>query len=211
MRSMVCDTAIASLLAGNHPTYSPIHAFVLGADRIASNGDTANKISSYQISLLAHNVPPPSGKQRALVLVAAPVATMDLSMDDGSKIVIEERPSWEACTVRGKIYDHAKDAPATSEATKLSAEQSAPEADVVTVLVTPKGAQAWNPAFDVVPARLVDGIVSELGVAEKEAGSDGFGLREWVKQGLDAKAATKASEWKEADREGGANAVKVQQ
>lgn len=208
--TMVCDTAMASLLSGNSGQRN-VHAFILGADRIAANGDTANKISSYQIALLAHHVPPPKGKQRAKVLVCAPVATFDLNMDDGSGIVIEERPSWEACTVRGKIYAHnaARAKSATSEATALSAEQAPADAsEVVTVLVTPEGTNAWNPAFDVTPAALIDGVACELGTAEKQAGqADDFALREYVNERR-AQDAVVQAEWKGAEQAGGANGVK---
>ena len=202
--TMVIDTAMASLLAGNAEGRN-IHAVILGADRIATNGDTANKISSYQIALLAHHVPPPKGKSRAKVLVCAPVATFDLGMDSGASIVIEQRPSWEACTVRGKVYDHASASKATSEATKLSSEQSAKEKQVVTVLVTPEGTEAWNPAFDVTPATLIDGVACEHGVAEKK-GHDFF-LREYVQRVRDA-APIQKKEWTEAEKAGGANGVK---
>lgn len=221
--TMVCDTMMASLLAGNSHGRN-VHAFILGADRIAANGDTANKISSYQISLLAGHVPPPKGKQRARVLVCAPVATFDLTMDSGEHIEIEERPNWEACTVRGKIFKAAAPSAsgsngkavraATSEATQLGAQQAnqagSNSGDVVTVLVTPEGTQAWNPAFDVTPAALIDGVASELGVAEKADGDAGFDLRTFVKQGGKARGPTLPErEWQEADAAGGANGVRV--
>lgn len=205
---MIPDTAMASLLAGNSHG-RPVHAFILGADRIANNGDTANKISSYQIALLAKNVPPPPEKQAARVLVCAPVATMDLTMQSGKEIVIEERPSWEACTVRGKIYHHdpSSEKKATSEATKLSEKQNGHEAsssNVVTVLVTPEGTEAWNPAFDVTPASLIDGIACELGVAEKNT-EGSFDLSNYVDQRRVPES--RKREFQEADAAGGANGV----
>lgn len=210
--TMVIDTAMASLLSGNSHKRN-IHAFILGADRIAANGDTANKISSYQIALLARHVPPPSGKTRTQTLVCAPVATFDLNMDSGKSIVIEERPSWEACTVRGKIYHPASNAkPATSEATALSEskEQAQHKEEVVTVLVTPEGTQAWNPAFDVTPAAIIDGIACELGVAEKSSEGETFDLRQYVKKrkASDADLEESSREFKKADAAGGANGVK---
>lgn len=206
--TMTPDTAMASLLAGNSHG-RPVHAFILGADRIANNGDTANKISSYQIALLAKNVPPPSGKQSARVLVCAPVATMDLTMRSGKEIIIEERPSWEACTVRGKIYHHdpSSQRKATSEATKLSEKQngqSGSSEEVVTVLVTPEGTEAWNPAFDVTPANLIDGIACELGVAEKET-TGSFELTKYVQDR--SMPDNKKREFEEADQAGGANGL----
>lgn len=206
--TMIPDTAMASLLAGNSHG-RPVHAFILGADRIANNGDTANKISSYQIALLAKNVPPPADQQPARVLVCAPVATMDLAMQSGKEIVIEERPSWEACTVRGKIYTHdpSSEKKATSEATKLSEKQNGETghaSEVVTVLVTPEGTEAWNPAFDVTPANLIDGIACELGVAEKNA-QGSFTLTSYV-DGRRVPESRKR-EFAEADQAGGANGV----
>lgn len=209
--TMIPDTAMASLLAGNSQK-RPVHAFILGADRIANNGDTANKISSYQIALLAKSVPPPPGQQAARVLVCAPVATMDLGMASGQEIVIEERPSWEACTVRGKIYHHdpSSQKKATSEATKLSAKQNGDvstnqKSDVVTVLVTPEATTAWNPAFDVTPAELIDGIASELGVADKDA-KGSFNLTTYVNR-RSRIPENRKREFEEADAAGGANGL----
>lgn len=53
---------------------------------------------------------------------------------------------------------------------------------VETVLVTPPGTKAWNPAFDVTPAELIEGIVTEVGVAEKRDGQKEFDLRTFVKE-----------------------------
>ena len=65
-----------------------IHAVVVGADRIAANGDTANKIGTYSVAIAAkaHNIP---------FFVAAPLSTIDFSLADGSKIPIEERDPVE--------------------------------------------------------------------------------------------------------------------
>ena len=67
---------------------------VVGADRVAANGDTANKIGTYQIAVLAreHNVP---------FYIAAPVSTFDLSIPDGNHIPIEERSSAEVTQIQG--------------------------------------------------------------------------------------------------------------
>jgi len=94
---------------------------IAGADRIAANGDTANKIGTYPLALLAreHGVP---------FYVAAPVSTVDLATADGAGIAIEERPEGEVTTF------------------------------------APPGTRAWNPAFDVTPARLITAIITELGV-----------------------------------------------
>jgi methylthioribose-1-phosphate isomerase len=67
---------------------------VVGADRIAANGDTANKIGTYTVAVLAreNNIP---------FYVAAPVSTLDLTLSDGSKIPIEERPTSEVTHIKG--------------------------------------------------------------------------------------------------------------
>src|SRR5262249_57835852 len=71
-----------------------VRAVVTGADRIAANGDTANKIGTYQIAVLAreHNVP---------FYIAAPVSTFDLAVPDGNHIPIEERSSAEVTQIQG--------------------------------------------------------------------------------------------------------------
>lgn len=113
------------------------------------------------------------------VLIAAPVTTLDLNMDSGRSIVIEQRPSWEACTVRGRVVD-------VNEMARTNGVVSADgNIEVSTVLVTPPNTQAWNPAFDVTPASLIAGIVTELGVAKK--GSNGqYNLRDFVEKGRSA-------------------------
>ncbi|GAA5914696.1 hypothetical protein JCM6882_003603 [Rhodosporidiobolus microsporus] len=175
--TMICDTAMGALFAEKK-----VHLFVAGADRIASNGDTANKISTYQISLLAHHPHPFSINRPIPVLVAAPLTTLDLSMRSGREIEIEQRPSYEATTVRGRVVDIKKLA---------KGEQPLPakEGEVVqveTVLVTPPGTQAWNPAFDVTPSSLIEAIVTEVGVAEKKAGQEEYDLNAFVAEATKA-------------------------
>src|SRR5262249_36858297 len=71
-----------------------VRAVVTGADRIAANGDTANKIGTYQIAVLAreHNVP---------FYIAAPISTFDLTIPSGDHIPIEERSSAEVTEIQG--------------------------------------------------------------------------------------------------------------
>lgn len=144
---------------------------------IASNGDTANKISTYQIALLCSTPHPFSPNPPVPVLVAAPLATLDLAMHSGRSIVIEQRPAWEACTVRGRIVD-------VEEMARNGGVIGKGENDVqvATVLVTPPNTRAWNPAFDVTPASLIAGIVTELGVAVKADGGE-YDLRGFVARG----------------------------
>ena len=70
-----------------------IDCVIVGADRIAANGDVANKIGTYTVAILAkeHNIP---------FYVAAPVSTIDLSLSDGSQIPIEERDSRELTHIK---------------------------------------------------------------------------------------------------------------
>ncbi len=103
-----------------------INAVVVGADRIASNGDTANKIGTYGVALAAkaHGIP---------FYVAAPVSTFDFTIEDGSEIPIEERKGEEIKRFRSEV-------------------------------TAPEKALTFNPAFDVTPAKLITGIITEYGV-----------------------------------------------
>lgn len=103
-----------------------INAVVVGADRIAANGDTANKIGTYGVALAAkaHGIP---------FYIAAPVSTFDFSIASGKQIPIEERAAEEVKFFRS--------------------EQTAPS-----------GVATFNPAFDVTPAELIAGIITEYGV-----------------------------------------------
>jgi len=119
--TVLCDSAAAHLVKTGR-----VAACIVGADRITANGDTANKIGTYGLALLAeaHGVP---------FFVAAPSSTFDLSLDTGAEIPIEERAAAEVLRPLGAV--------------------AAPEA-----------AKAFNPAFDVTPARLIRGIITENGV-----------------------------------------------
>ncbi len=87
--TLICDDMAAALMK-----IKGISAVVLGADRIVANGDTANKIGTYQLAVLAnyHKVP---------FYVAAPSTSVDLSLQTGEEIVIEERPSKEMTSIKG--------------------------------------------------------------------------------------------------------------
>ncbi len=103
-----------------------VEAVVVGCDRVAANGDTANKVGTYGLAVLAerHGLP---------FYVAAPLSSFDAATADGARIVIEERDPAEVRGLGG-------------------------------VVVTPAGAPVWNPAFDVTPASLITGFVTEAGV-----------------------------------------------
>ena len=81
--TLICDNMVALLMSTRK-----IDAVVVGADRVAANGDTANKIGTFQIALLCKSVNVP-------FYVASPLSTIDFSISDGSKIPIEERSSME--------------------------------------------------------------------------------------------------------------------
>lgn len=151
--SMVCDSAVGWLVRSGR-----IRAFIAGADRIAANGDTANKISTYQIALICKygnkNPNKENGAGEIPVIIAAPRATVDLKIDTGDSIEIEQRSSLEACTVRGRVIKDAQ---------KISDLNQGETREVATVLVTPVNTHALNPAFDVTPAHLIDSIVTEFG------------------------------------------------
>ncbi len=126
-----------------------IVAVVVGADRVAANGDTANKIGTYSLAVLArfHNIK---------FLVAAPRTTVDLGTDSGADIKIEERPPSEMTRMKGPAFDRSM------EGKEVLAVHHTEE-----IIIAAKQTLAWNPAFDVTPADLIDGIVTENGVVEK--------------------------------------------
>jgi S-methyl-5-thioribose-1-phosphate isomerase len=103
---------------------------IVGADRIAANGDVANKIGTYQKAVLAHENGIP-------FYVAAPSSTIDLACKSGESIPIEERDEDEV----HYIYEGTR-----------------------RIRVSPKGARAANPAFDVTPAKYITGIITEKGI-----------------------------------------------
>ncbi len=119
--TLLADCASGSLLRSGR-----IGIVLVGADRIARNGDVANKIGTYPLALLAreHAVP---------FYVAAPIETIDPRIAAGSAIPVEERGEEEVLSLGGRR-------------------------------VAPEGVKVFNPAFDVTPARLVTGIVTEAGL-----------------------------------------------
>ncbi|KAJ1437119.1 P-loop containing nucleoside triphosphate hydrolase [Sesbania bispinosa] len=119
--TLIADSAVAALMKAGR-----VDAVVVGADRVASNGDTANKIGTYSVALCAkfHNVP---------FYVAAPLTSIDLSLSSGQEIVIEERSPKELLNSRGGLGEQ----------------------------VAASGISVWNPAFDVTPANLISGIITE--------------------------------------------------
>jgi len=119
-------TLIADNMAAWLMKQGQVDMVIVGADRIAKNGDTANKIGTYSLALLAraHNIP---------FYVAAPSSTIDLSIETGDEIPIETRHADEVAW----IHDET---------------------------ICPEGIPCYNPAFDVTPAELITGIITENGL-----------------------------------------------
>ncbi|KAF2657366.1 Methylthioribose-1-phosphate isomerase [Lophiostoma macrostomum CBS 122681] len=142
--TLITDSMAAALLQLKGPSEN-IAAIVVGADRVAANGDTANKIGTYSLAILARH-------HGVKFLVAAPRTTIDLATKSGSEIVIEERPGKEVTLVKGPRHDGV----------------TLDLAVIETVSIAANGINVWNPAFDVTPAELIDGIITEVGVVEKD-------------------------------------------
>ena len=98
MKDGIPTTVISDNMAGAMMRQGKIGAIVVGADRIAANGDVANKIGTYTVAILAkeHGIP---------FYVAAPISTVDLACPDGSKIPIEQRNAEGSDAYRGKADD----------------------------------------------------------------------------------------------------------
>lgn len=139
--TLITDSMAAALLARAETN---VNAIVVGADRVAANGDTANKIGTYGLAVLAKH-------HGIKFLVAAPLTTIDLATPSGDAIVIEERPASEVTKIRGLQENNATGS--------LSLD---------TISIAAQGISVWNPAFDVTPSMLIDGIITEVGVAEKD-------------------------------------------
>ncbi len=95
MKDNIPTTVISDNMAGAIMRQGKINAVMVGADRIAANGDVANKIGTYTVAVLAkeHGIP---------FYVAAPISTVDLETPDGSKIPIEQRSASEVTHMAGK-------------------------------------------------------------------------------------------------------------
>jgi methylthioribose-1-phosphate isomerase len=113
-------------MAGYFMYRDMIDLAIVGADRIAANGDVANKIGTYSLAVLCkeHGIP---------FYVAAPLSTIDFTMESGVLIPIEERDAREVTHVFGKVQ------------------------------IAPDGVKVANPAFDVTPARYITAIITEVG------------------------------------------------
>jgi len=125
-------TLVTDAMAGHLMQRGAVDMVVVGADRIAANGDVANKIGTYTLAVLA-------GRHRVPFYVAAPLSTIDLGTADGQAIPIEERAPAEVTGFRGNRW-------------------------------APEGVDVKNPAFDVTPAELVTGIITERGLVSPVTG-----------------------------------------
>jgi methylthioribose-1-phosphate isomerase len=119
--TLICDSMAAQVMKEGR-----VQLVIVGADRIAANGDTANKIGTYGVALLAraHGIP---------FYVAAPSSTFDLALATGAAIPIEQRDPREVTHGFGRP-------------------------------TAPEGVKVYNPAFDVTPAALIAGIITEKGL-----------------------------------------------
>ena len=123
--------------AGGHLMQSgKVDICIVGTDRVTANGDVANKIGTYLKALAARDNDVP-------FYVALPHSTVDWTLDDGLSIPIEERSGDEVLKMPGRL----------------------PDGSVVTVEIAAPDSPAGNPAFDVTPARLVTGFITERGLA----------------------------------------------
>ncbi|MBJ95448.1 MAG: S-methyl-5-thioribose-1-phosphate isomerase [Rickettsiales bacterium] len=128
--AVIADNAFAHLAAQGE-----IQAVITGADRVAANGDVANKIGTHGHAIIARHLGIP-------FYVALPSSTVDPDCPNGTAIPIEERSGDEVRWTLGEDED----------------------GELRRVRTTPKDCQARNPAFDVTPAELIDGLISESGI-----------------------------------------------
>jgi methylthioribose-1-phosphate isomerase len=122
----VPHTVIADVAAGHLISRGEVDAILVGADRIAANGDTANKIGTYPLAVLAarHGVP---------FFVCAPISTIDLETGEGAEIEIEERPPDEVLVIKGRPI-----APPHTVARNPAFDVT--PAELITAIVTDEGA-----------------------------------------------------------------------
>ena len=139
----VPHTVIADNTGGHLMQHGMVDMAIVGTDRVTARGDVCNKIGTYLKALAAHDNGVP-------FYVALPTPTIDWTLQDGVKeIPIEERAAEEVTHISGLCDD----------------------GQVRSVKVTPKGSRAANYAFDVTPARLVTGLITERGVVKADAGA----------------------------------------
>jgi methylthioribose-1-phosphate isomerase len=131
----VPHTIVVDNAGGHLMQHGRVDMVIVGTDRVAANGDVANKIGTYLKALAAHDNDVP-------FYVALPHSTIDWTLDEGLSIPIEERSADEVLKMPGRL----------------------PDGTVVTVEIAAPGSAAGNPGFDVTPARLVTGFITERGI-----------------------------------------------
>ena len=136
----VPHTVIPDNTGGHLMQHGRVDLAIVGTDRVAANGDVCNKIGTYLKALAAHD-------NRVPFYVALPSPTIDFAIDDGLRqIPIEQRSADEVATMTGRTADGR----------------------IETVRVVPEGSPIANYGFDVTPARLVTGLITERGVLKPE-------------------------------------------
>ena len=136
----VPHTVIVDNAGGHLMQRGEVDLVIVGCDRVTARGDVCNKIGTYLKALAAHDNGVP-------FYVAMPTSTLDLSLTDGlAEIPIEERAAREVTHLTGR----------------------AASGELVDVQLVPDGSPAANPAFDVTPARLVTGLITEQGIVPAE-------------------------------------------
>jgi methylthioribose-1-phosphate isomerase len=136
----VAHTVIADNTGGHLMQHGMVDLVITGTDRVTAHGDVCNKIGTYLKALAAHDNGVP-------FYVALPSPTIDFSIDDGVRqIPIEQRSADEVATMTGRTSDGR----------------------IETVRIVPDGSPVANYAFDVTPARLVSGLITERGVLQAD-------------------------------------------
>ncbi len=142
----VAHSIIADNAGGHYMQAGEVDMCIVGTDRVTANGDVANKIGTYLKALAAHDNNVP-------FYVALPSSTIDWTLNSGRDIPIEERSSDELLKMTGRL----------------------PGGGLATVEIAAPGSGGRNPGFDVTPARLVTGFVTERGIcAATEQGLRGL-------------------------------------
>lgn len=144
--TLITDSMAASLFRTRGKKEN-VAAVIVGADRVVRNGDTANKVGTYQLAVLARH-------HGIKFLVAAPTTSIDLETKTGDGIKIEERKREELTQITGAV---------------VKPDGTIDEGSKVRVATADQRINVWNPAFDVTPAELIDAVVTEKGVVEKDA------------------------------------------
>ena len=144
--STLITDSMAGALFALHGEQQNIGAVIVGADRVVRNGDTANKIGTYSLAVLARH-------HGVKFVVAAPTTSIDLETETGAQIKIEERKSHELTQISGAVVN----ADGTVDASRTER-----------VAIADQRIDVWNPAFDVTPHHLIDAIVTEKGAVVKE-------------------------------------------